>query len=392
MGLWNITYNKFNPDKENFLESILSIGNGYFGVRGSDTEISSNKIHYSGVYVAGVYNKLITKVCNKEIENEDFVNCPNWLFLTFKIGDDKWFDICEHRVLYWKKEIQLKNGIFYRKYRVQDKKGRITTIEEKRLVSMVNPHCAGLQYKIIPENYSEDIFIRSGIDGVIINNNVDRYRKLRSKHLKGISCGKIEGDGIYLQVQTVQSKIQITQAIRTLIYEKNKLMKVKRKIFNKLNISIFEEIKISVKKKNMYTIEKLQSIYTSRDIGIDNNVIKAQESVFHINNFNELYKKHKEKWVSLWKRFDIEVEGNDFIQRVLRLHIFHLIQSASIYNDEIDAGMPVRGLNGESYRGHIFWDELFAFPFYNLHSSEITRSLLMYRYRRLFAAKENAKK
>ena len=75
----------------------------------------------------------------------------------------------------------------------------------------------------------------------------------------------------------------------------------------------------------------------------------------------------------------------------MRLHVFHLLQVASTYNKEIDAGLPARGLHGEAYRGHVFWDELYAFTFYNLHAPEITRALLMYRYRRLKAAKEYAK-
>ncbi len=109
-----------------------------------------------------------------------------------------------------------------------------------------------------------------------------------------------------------------------------------------------------------------------------------------IKNFDILYKPHQARWLALWKRFDIALEGNDFVKKVLRLHAFHLLQVASTYNEDIDAGMPARGLHGEAYRGHIFWDELYVFPFYNLHAPEITRALLMYRYRRLGAAKEYA--
>ena len=76
---------------------------------------------------------------------------------------------------------------------------------------------------------------------------------------------------------------------------------------------------------------------------------------------------------------------------VLRLHIFHLLQTASPHSIDLDAGVPARGWHGEAYRGHIFWDELFIFPLLNLRLPEITRSLLMYRYRRLGAARANAR-
>jgi trehalose/maltose hydrolase-like predicted phosphorylase len=105
-----------------------------------------------------------------------------------------------------------------------------------------------------------------------------------------------------------------------------------------------------------------------------------------------LLKRHEQAWAKLWRKFDIQVEGDDFSQRVLRLHIFHLLQTASMHNSQIDAGLPARGLHGEAYRGHVFWDEIFAMFFYDMHMPEVSRALLLYRYRRLTQARESAKK
>jgi len=65
--------------------------------------------------------------------------------------------------------------------------------------------------------------------------------------------------------------------------------------------------------------------------------------------------------------------------------------SASPFNARLNASVTARGLHGEAYRGHIFWDELFILPFYNMHFPEVAKSLLMYRYRRLEKAREYAK-
>jgi trehalose/maltose hydrolase-like predicted phosphorylase len=54
-------------------------------------------------------------------------------------------------------------------------------------------------------------------------------------------------------------------------------------------------------------------------------------------------------------------------------------------------GVPSRGLHGEAYRGHIFWDELYIFPYINFHLPQLARSLLMYRYHRLPKAREAAR-
>jgi trehalose/maltose hydrolase-like predicted phosphorylase len=76
---------------------------------------------------------------------------------------------------------------------------------------------------------------------------------------------------------------------------------------------------------------------------------------------------------------------------VLRLHNLHLIQTTSPHVMDLDTGVPARGLHGEAYRGHIFWDELFVFPLFNLRMPEITCALLRYRYRRLSEARRAAR-
>ena len=75
--------------------------------------------------------------------------------------------------------------------------------------------------------------------------------------------------------------------------------------------------------------------------------------------------------------------GDGTTRLALHLHIFHLLQTISRNTLDLDVGVPARGLHGEAYRGHIFWDELFIFPYLTLHLPELVRSLLLYRYRRL---------
>ena len=77
--------------------------------------------------------------------------------------------------------------------------------------------------------------------------------------------------------------------------------------------------------------------------------------------------------------------------RILRLHLLHLLQTVSYNCEDLDIGVPARGLHGEAYRGHVFWDELFIFPVLNLRLPTITRALLRYRYRRLLEARRAAK-
>ncbi len=388
---WKITYDDFIPGEEPLREALCTLGNGYFGTRGAATESSSSRIHYPGTYISGVYNKTPTHIAGRTIFNEDFVNCPNWLFLTFRIGNGEWIAPSTGNILSYRQELDMHKGILIRKMLIQDQRGRKTTIETQRLVHMQNPHIGAIRYIITPENYEEWVVIRSALDGGVQNRGVPRYKQLNSKHLKSYSLGSFGKNSIYLSMKTSQSNINISQVARLRIFSKGRELKPVNRILKDEKKRIAQEFAIRVSRKRRYEIEKIVSIYTSKDKSIKNPLAEAMDSIKPSYRFNTLLKTHTYAWGLLWKRFDIEIQGDSFSQKVLRLHTFHLLQTASIHNTSIDAGLPARGLHGEAYRGHVFWDEIFAMPFFDLHTPQISKSLLLYRYNRLPKAREYAR-
>ena len=95
----------------------------------------------------------------------------------------------------------------------------------------------------------------------------------------------------------------------------------------------------------------------------------------------ELLARHEATWGILWRRFDVQLDSaNEWAETILHLHIFHLLQTVSPH-EHLDVGVPARGWHGEAYRGHIFWDELFIFPFFNLQQPRVAAALLDYRAR-----------
>ena len=109
---WSVFYNNYIPKKESSRESLCTVGNGYFGTRGAIEESKANDINYPGTYIAGVYNKLKTRIKGRLVENEDMVNCPNWLPFTFKIGDSDWIDLNEVEIINFKRTLNIKKGFF----------------------------------------------------------------------------------------------------------------------------------------------------------------------------------------------------------------------------------------------------------------------------------------
>lgn len=392
LSSWKLEYKGFKAVQEGLRESLCALGNGYFGVRSAATEVEVSKVHYPGMYIAGVYNKLATIISGRTIYNEDFVNCPNCLPLTFKVGEGDWFHPSTSGIIdSYQQELNLRIGVLSRKISLRQRNKKFL-IKTQRIAHMQNPHYLAIKYAITPKNYEGPITVRVGLDGRVKNTGVLRYRDLNNSHLKAEKLGKFSDNCIYLLMQTNQSKITIAQAAKTRIFCGNKEIKPKKiTTVIKGKRSVWQEFSFYLKPQNTYTIEKVVTIYTSRDYGVRAPLLRAISLAKRAKRFDDLFKTHIHAWLKLWDKFDIQIEGDFFAQKVLRLHIFHLLQTASSHNKYIDAGLPARGLVGEAYRGHIFWDSFFVMHFYNFHQPEITRALILYRYRRITQARKDAK-
>jgi len=384
---WSISYINYDHKKERSREALLAVGNGYFGTRGAMEETSANPVNYPGSYIAGLYNRLFSKVGDREIENEDFVNIPNWLPITFKIEDDPWFDPNQCEILDAFRNLDFKTGILKKVFTVRDQKGRETLIQSKRLASMENPHLGAILYEISPINYSGNITVKSSLDGDIINAGVDRYKQLNQQHLEVMEVGGTANE-IYLTARTVQSNITIGEASRLIIHRDRALINPEIAI-HKEKSKVSSEFSFYLDATDILKVEKTVAIFISEN---DKDVVQKARKALSVDiSFTEMARKSAEVWASVWDKIDIQIEGDRLAQKLLRMHLYHLMVSFSPHNKDIDASITARGLHGEAYRGHIFWDELFILPLYAMHFPDAARSMLMYRYRRLQKAREYAK-
>ncbi len=345
-SLWTITYERFEPAKEHLREALCTLGNGYFASRGAAAECVASKIHYPGTYIAGLYNRLITNVAGRRIVNEDLVNCPNWAFLTFKIGNNEWFYPSTSRILSFNQKLDMHKGILSRRIRFQNSKGQRTLVETNRIVHMGNPHCGAFEYIITPENYNEWVSVRTMLDGTVLNTGVERYRQLNSKHWKSHSLGSFKKNGIFLSMKTSQSRIETSLAAKIRIFASTKKIRPTIKHLMKGRERIGQEFRFFARERHSYSMEKTVSIYTSKDDDVKDPVNSAIEGATKPPRFKKLLMNHEKEWEKLWDKFDIQIEGNSFSQKAIRFHIFHLLQTASHHRTKIDAGLPARGLHG----------------------------------------------
>ncbi len=388
---WKLEYHDYDMSGERSRETLLAVGNGYFGTRGAMFESKANKVNYPGTYIAGLYNRLISKVGGREIDNEDFVNIPNYLPLKFRIDDGEWFEFKPEPSFEIEKisrKLNFLNGELTRTLIIKDAQGRRTEIISSVFASMHYYHIAGLKYSLKPLNYSGQIQIRSELDGNHINAGVERYKELKQNHLYHIS-EKVDHNRFYIEVATTHSNVTIAMGARHILNGSEDLdMLIDCKCSRG---KACQDYTIEALEGKPLVFEKLVSIYSSQDTKVITPIRHAEKALSRMINYDSELTLSAKAWKMIWDKIDIELEGDRMAQKLLRLHLYHMVVTSSPHHVNLDAGIPPRGLHGEAYRGHIFWDELYILPVYNVHNPDVVKSVLMYRYRRLDKARDYAR-
>ena len=222
------------------------------------------------------------------------------------------------------------------------------------------------------------------------NQGVPRYRALASRHLETLEVGQPDAETLLLR-RTTQSLLHLVEAARTRLYHQAHLLNAERQLDCRTDV-IAHELACPMQPGASITVEKIVALSTSRDPAIAEPGLDATQTLREAGRFDDLLAAHALAWAHLWEACDVAIEEKQPAATALKLrvYIFHLLQTVSPHTIEFDIGVPARGWHGEAYRGHIFWDELFIFPFLTLRLPMLTRALLRYRYRRLPEARRSA--
>ncbi|NIR60737.1 MAG: glycoside hydrolase family 65 protein, partial [Gammaproteobacteria bacterium] len=292
-------------------------------------------------------------------------------------------------------ELDLRHGLLRRHVRLRDAAGRTTRLVERRLVHMGDPYLAAIELTLTAEDWAGPVEIESALDGGIVNAGVERYRGLANRHLSPREARVTEGGLLYLKTETAQSERRIAAAARTRVFREGSELRTERRTAT-ADDRVAERFTVELPQGTPVGVEKVVALHGSTDHAVAECGLAARGAVAAAGDFGRLEATHRLAWTQLWREFDIGVDQPDAeaaarTRMALRLHLLHLLQTASPHTIDLDAGIPARGLHGEAYRGHVFWDELFVLPLFNLRAPEISRAVLLYRYRRLGAARAAAR-
>ncbi|WYJ94687.1 hypothetical protein A5889_002200 [Enterococcus sp. 9D6_DIV0238] len=374
-NLWQIEEVGFDSRYLGKTESIMALGNGYLGSRSATEERYPTE--QRDTFVAGTFNKFA------ENEVSELPNVPDLWWMDFIINGEH-FSLEKGIVSHFSKRLNLKNGELIREF-----DWAFGTIELhfifRRFVSKKRRHY--LSSFVTIENLTEaavNIQIRSGIDGQVTNNG--------SQHFYEGEKGLVDGKYIQMMPQTNESQIDFVFTAGHRIKAENVRERIemgRRQIF----MNYFFDLPA----KGTAAIEKRMSIYTSIDndhsdrevTAIRQRAITEMEALEDIS-FDELLQESAEKWNEMWQKHPIEIDTENFEDQ-LAIHFakYHLHIMTPAHDERMNIG--AKGLSGEGYKGHTFWDtEVFMLPYFNFTHPDIAKSLVTYRYLGLDGAHKKA--
>jgi len=379
-----MVFDSYDPDDEKRRESLLALGNGVLLTRAAATCAAADEHHYPGTYHAGLYDRREEAIDGQSIVHDEIVNLPNWLPLMFRAGGEAtWTCIATAEILHYRHVLDTRRGLTCREALLRDGQGRRTWLRERRLVSLAQPRLAALCLELMPDGWEGAIELRSALDGSVTNGNWSQEAPGRRRLLGDID-GEDVGGVLLLRTHLARSRVAVAVAARTVV---SGAEVVAREVERRSDM-IAEHFVCRAGAGQTLRVEKVASVRTGRDAVVFDPGDAALAAACGGPPFEELRAEHETAWGRLWERCRLDA-GPDALGNALRLHAFHLLQTASPHTADLDGGLPARGWQ-EAYFGQVFWDSTFAFPFLAMRLPGLTRALLLYRYRRLGAARTAA--
>jgi maltose phosphorylase len=386
---WKIIEQGFNPHHNKVSESIFSLGNGRMGQRANFEEAYSGET-LQGNYVAGVYYPDKTRVgWWKNGYPEYFakvLNAANWIGIDINI-DGEQLDLAKCEVLQFKRELNMHEGFLKRNFTAKTAGGKIIKVEAIRFCSMADDEAGAIKYTISPVNFTGWLTITPFIDGDVVNKDSNYDEKFWDEIKK-----ESWNDGGFLQMRTKKTGFEVATGMLVSALQNNEPVKLHTQAVTKEKY-IAAKFKLQAAEGQSTTIIKYAANLSSQNYAAADLATNLKETLARISKkgFDVMLQEQADAWAEKWKMNDIIIEGDASAQQAIRFNIFQLNQTYTGEDDRLNIGP--KGFTGEKYGGSTYWDtEAYCVPFYlSTADQKVTRNLLLYRYKQLGKAIDNAK-
>lgn len=388
---WNIIEEKFYRDKQRASESIFSIGNGRIGQRGNFEEPYTGD-SLQGSYVAGISFLDRTRVGWWKNGYPHFYsripNAPNWSGIYLRLIDEE-LNLAEWDITDFERKLRMKDGVLERTFTVDSPRGHTLKVHSEHFTSMQNQNICAIKYSVTSINYEGKISLIPFINGDVKHEKANFNEKMWN-----ILRAETTNEYAYLWTQTKREDAQVCCAITYQLLKNGKEpgnthIRIEKE--KSVGFSVGADVKPG-ETIHLYKYTAIaSSLYYDRKELVNESVSQSKEA--KAKGWNQLLDEHAQVWNKIWAETDVQIEGDEEAQQAIRFNIFQLYQSYRGDDPRLNIGS--KGFTGEKYGGNTYWNtELCCVPFFLLSNSdkEIAKNLLLYRYKHLPKAIENAKK
>lgn len=354
---WLLEQDGVDPAREREIEALFAIGNGYLGVRAS---ISGGRFSHPATFIAGVY------VPDDNL-GPALAVLPPWLDVDVMVEGEP-LSIETGRVLVHRRRLDLRQGVLWREWRHCDPSGRITRLTCLELASLADRHVLLQSVAVTAENYAGTVSLATCL-GPSRSTEV-RVEKISAE--PGAVLLGAAGKQIGVAAASETHGPLCGPARRETISDDRERWSWQAALGETMRF------------------DRILAVFTSRDVGTPLEAARGRLASACARGFQSAAADHVEAWRRRWECAEVRIVGDDAAQRALRFAIYHLGAAANPADERVS--VAARGLTGQAYRGHVFWDtEIYMLPFYVFTDPPASRALLMYRYHTLDAARRKAR-
>ena len=281
----------------------------------------------------------------------------------------------------------MKEGYLHRHFKAKNATGKIVEVDAIRFCSMAEDESGAIKYTVTPVNFGGKLTIAPFIDGDVVNKDSNYDEKFWDEVKK-----ETWANGGYVQSRTKKTGFEVATGMQFTVVQDDKELKLQVTPIEKEKY-VANQFEVQVKEGQATTIIKYAANLSSQNHKADELAAKLKETLSRISGkgFDNMLAEQAAAWAAKWEHNDIIIEGDASAQQAIRFNIFQLNQTYTGEDDRLNIGP--KGFTGEKYGGSTYWDtEAYCVPFYlSTADQKVTRNLLLYRYKQLGKAIDNAK-
>lgn len=385
--MWALSKNQLPLATLGVEESLFTLGNGYLGVRGFFEEWESkHPDSIRGAYINGVYDRVPMTYGERAVgfpeQADKQPRLPDAQSICIYLDEEK-LELSDGCFEHFERKLDFLNGCLVKGYSFKTASGKQLKLSSQKVIPFNESHLCLNHWHI---QYEGRIRVVYGIESHVLNYENPDDPRVAQGHSKLLNLVQkhIDWQGetprLFLETQTQNSGIRvgIGLGIKT-----EGVLKYK-------DVSTETGCFVSAEGKRSLNFCLYQYVSDSRLEAVTEANFKVQLNRIMALPHSVWFKAQREHMEKFWENSDIGIYGDEETQLEIRFALYHLYQSVG--KDGM-SNLSAKGLSGEGYEGHYFWDtEMYALPLFSLSQPDIAKALLNFRFKQLPQAREEARK